>query len=128
MDNEQVVNISYFKESKLNPLADVFLPSFVKEGDVIETNSTSFRDKCDRFCKKYKSLIYDDVNASIEQKNDFYELRYNHCMTEYDSYILEIYNVVKSKLCAAELLNIIHTHDKVFNSGVPNFKGCRIPV
>jgi hypothetical protein len=33
-----------------------------------------------------------------------------------------------SKLNEKELAHIIYTHNKVVNSGLPNYQGCKIPV
>jgi hypothetical protein len=34
----------------------------------------------------------------------------------------------QSKLNEKELAHIIYTHNKVVNSGLPNYQGCKIPV
>ena len=47
--------------SKLNPLADVFLPSFIKNEIVEEKVDLTLLDKCSQFCSKHKGELYDDV-------------------------------------------------------------------
>ena len=42
--------------------------------------------------------------------------------------IVELKKLSQSKLNEKELAHIIYTHNKVVNSGLPNYHGCKIPV
>ena len=56
--------------SKLNPLADVFLPSFIKNELVEEKVDLTLLDKCSQFCSKHKGELYDDVSINIHNTID----------------------------------------------------------
>jgi hypothetical protein len=42
--------------------------------------------------------------------------------------IVEWKQISQSKLIEKELAHIIYTHNKVVNSGLPNYQGCTIPI
>ena len=56
--------------SKLNPVADVFLPSFIKDELVEEKVDLTLLDKCSQFCSKHKGELYDDVSINIHNTID----------------------------------------------------------
>ena len=42
--------------------------------------------------------------------------------------IVEWKQISQSKLIEKELAHIIYTHNKVVNSGLPTYQGCKIPI
>jgi hypothetical protein len=105
-------------DSKLNPLADIFLPSYIKNKDSV-SDITEFKEKCEGFSKKHKQVLCDDLSLNIE----LIDTNVKEDLSNY-----EIVELKKSKLNENELAHIIYTHNKVVNSGLPNYHGCKIPV
>ena len=58
-------NSSKLIDSKLNPLADIFLPSYIKNKDSV-SDITEFIEKCEGFSKKHKQVPCDDLSLNIE--------------------------------------------------------------
>ena len=52
-------------DSKLNPLADIFLPSYIKTKDSV-SYIIEFKEKCEGFCKKNKQVFCDDLSLNRE--------------------------------------------------------------
>jgi hypothetical protein len=48
-----------------NNLADIFLPSYIKNKDSV-SDITEFKEKCEGFCKKNKQVLCDDLSLNIE--------------------------------------------------------------
>jgi hypothetical protein len=108
-------------DSKLNPLADIFLPSYIKNKDSV-SDITEFKEKCEGFCKKNKQVLCDDLSLNIE----LIDTNVKEDLSNYE--IVELKKLSQSKLNEKELAHIIYTHNKVVNSGLPNCQGCKIPV
>ena len=108
-------------DSKLNPLADIFLPSYIKNKDSV-SDITEFKEKCEGFFKKNKQVLCDDLSLNIE----LIDTNVKEDLSNYE--IVELKKLSQSKLNEKELAHIIYTHIKVVNSGLPNYQGCKIPV
>ena len=113
--------------SPLNPLSDVFLPSFIKYGESKKVNFDDIKKNCEKFCKTHGRILYDDLCLDLQNVSHV-----NHsdtkCSVEYDFDMSEIVKAGRTKLSEYDVCDIIQTHTKVLQSGVPNFLGCRIPV
>ncbi|CAG2228810.1 unnamed protein product [Mytilus edulis] len=105
----------------LNPLAEVFLPSYMKslesddklDNDKVDNldKGNAFINKCTHFCKKYKKDLLCDVNV------DTLNIKIN-----------KVGLVAQDKLNDTEFKNTIEIHNQIVQSGYPNYLGCRIPV
>jgi hypothetical protein len=64
------------------------------------------------------SINFDDLSLNIE-------LIGTNVKEDFSNYeIVELKKLSQSKLNAKELAHIIYTHNKVVNSGLPNYQGC----
>lgn len=68
-------------------------------------------------------MLCDDLSLNIE----LIDTNVKVYLSNYESVELKK-NVSQSKLNEKEMVHIIYTHNKVVNSGLPNYQGCKIPV
>ena len=108
-------------DSKFNPLADIFLPSYIKNKDSV-SDITEFKEKCEGFCKKNKQVLCDDLSLNIE----LIDTNVKEDLSNYE--IVELKKLSQSRLNEKVSAHFIDTHNKVVNSGLPNYQGCKIPV
>jgi hypothetical protein len=88
-------------------------------------------DKCSQSCSKHKGELYDDVSINIHNTIDIQDDKKTiECNTKEQirNCFMEIKNITFEKLNDLEFKNTIQVHDLVWQSGVPNYLGCRIPV
>ncbi|CAC5379598.1 unnamed protein product [Mytilus coruscus] len=91
------------KCTTLNPLAEVFLPSYMKTSendDKLDNYKVEYLDKGDTFINKY----------TLNNKTN------------------KIGIVAQDKLNDTEFKNTIEIHNQIVQSGYPKYLGCRIPV
>ena len=88
-------------------------------------------DKCSQSCRKHKGELYDDVSINIHNTIDRQDDKKTiECNTKEQirNCFMEIKNIAFEKLNDLKFKNTIQVHDLVWQSGVPNYLGCRIPV
>ena len=67
-------------------------------------------------------MLCDDVSLNRE----LIDTNEKEDLSNYE--IVEWKQISQSKLIEKELAHIIYTHNKVVNSGLPNYQGCKIPI
>ena len=106
--------------SPLNPLADVFLPSFIKYGESKKVNFDDFKKNCEKFCKTHGRILYDDLCFDLQNVSHVNHSDKN-CFVDYDFDMSEIVKAGLTKLSDYDVCDIIQTHTEVLQSWVPNF-------
>jgi hypothetical protein len=106
-------------------MAQIFVPAYFKKTEYCDNGNKcknlvdcdrgdNLKFKCDSFCKKFKKKIILDINISDQNIKD--------------QKIQEIGLIAQEKLNDKEFSTVIDVHNRVQNSGYPNYLCCRIPV
>lgn len=106
------------------------------ESNDVCTKGNNLEMKCIEFCKKHSKSIIEDVNVVFDNSNVKkvnLKAQTNFECANFDencdsSKLTDAGLIAQEKLNDKHFDKLIKDHDQIFESGVPNFVGCKIPV